>query len=136
MWGIFLLISLLLGAYFFLIIEQETRRKKTKEKFINAPLPSYVIEDLCSRNLVPRYISECTEGTEIARKDILTIFQSQIPSHTTYSEVTQMFGKYEQYCVEHTEILHCSYQLGTPPQVIIEYDAKSETVVAIRSVYE
>ena len=131
--SVMLLLTFLFGIYFLLILKQEAGRKKHKETFLSTPLPQSVVDDLCSRGLVPQHISQCTGESTITRNDILEIFQSQIPPQATYDEVAQLFGKYEHFCAEDAGILRCYYTLGTPPAVLIKYDAVSKTIITIQS---
>jgi len=131
-WGCGFLAVFFLGSYLWLITDYEVKRKKHQEDYLNTPIPSYVAEDLCSRGLVPKYISECTGVIFIRRRDILELFQSQLSQQTTYDEVTQLFGQYEQFChIRDGGTFYCLYKLGSPPYISVEYDMSNQTVKAV-----
>lgn len=129
-----LFIAILTLSYLILIAWVEADRKENRNNFLNTSIPNNVAKDLCSRNLVPNEVAQCDGDIQIARREIVEIFRSQVSTQNTYDQVSNLFGTYEDFCSQETdESYKCTYYFGTAPRVIVRYDSKYNKITSIKS---
>ncbi|HEX3053555.1 MAG TPA: hypothetical protein VHP83_23045 [Aggregatilineaceae bacterium] len=119
-------------ACYYLTIGYEHRRQEAHNNFLSTPISGHIVQDLCTRKLIPPHVSNCTGNVTIERKDIKDIFEFNLKQTTTHEEVDKLFGKYEQFCeAQKGDSYRCYYQLGDPPTAEITYSSADESILQI-----
>jgi hypothetical protein len=110
-------------------------RRQNCEAYFAAPMPTNVVNDLCTRGLIPPQIGSCSTPSALQKKDITAIFEANIKEgETRFQQVTNMFGKYQDYCdpVTYRDEFRCTYMVPEVVATFIHYDTDTQVV---RSMY-
>jgi hypothetical protein len=106
---------------------------------LTTSLSSSVMNDLCSRNLVPNDVGLCDlEHMQLTRHSIDAIIGAKVRvGTTTYNDVKRDFGRYETACSKVNSFgnyFTCDYDLsGNSLIVTVSYEASSKIAKTISS---
>jgi hypothetical protein len=125
-------------GFLLLLDARQQEREMNCATYSSSPVSQEIVEDLCSRGLIPASVANCAApNTQIYIGDIGTIFETNVQLNiSTFHEVTNMFGDYVEICTDETiqqtiPRFSCSYDIsGRGPKVRIDFN--SETEVAER----
>lgn len=114
--------------------ERQAQREVNCATLVAEPLSETVINDLCDRGLIPASLGECGRDT-FHIQDIMPIVRSQVFENvSTYSDVTSIFGNYEDYCwpkLPDRSDFPCQYSIGRWPNIFIDYNSETEIVTSV-----
>jgi hypothetical protein len=94
------------------------------EKYLSNPLPPAVLNDLCSRKLLPVSIGNCTDKNLVVEQQYTpAIFRANLEENSDYDDVRKLFGSYELECQKETSLdvkeYTCQYRLGGYDVILI-----------------
>ena len=119
---------------FSFLSERQVQREVNCATLAAEPIAETIVNDLCQRGLIPTSLGECGRDTfEI--QDIMPIVRNQVLQNvSTYSDVTSIFGNYEDYCdpkLPDRRDFRCNYFIGRWPNILIFYNSETEVVTRV-----
>jgi hypothetical protein len=112
----------------------EADRIQAHEEFFAQPIPDAIVNDLCSRSLVPPDLGDCSDKKlQIPLSSVGNIFRTKITPAATRDDVNRLFGSYLVDCSEDTDVqksLRCRYNFAGA-YVAVNYSSDTGKVLSI-----
>lgn len=84
------------------------------DEYLQNSIDSIVVKDLCSKNIVPDSIIDCSQPDLMMKYyQVREVMEYYLKQGVTYSEINTLFGDYERDCyykLPESNINRCSYQ--------------------------